>query len=105
MADNPHHISNMPKGRSKYLIERRNEALYKRYKHLLNVKKLRYSVVFSMLEQEFFLAEGTIMHIIREWVYREDKPAPKEFSGFRSPRRGQSRGQSSDEYEGALFAE
>lgn len=78
----------MPKGRSKELIELRNKALYKRYKHLLNVKKLRYSVVFSMLEQEFFLAEGTIMHIIREWVYREDKPTPKEFSGFRSPRRG-----------------
>lgn len=51
VVDNPHHISNMPKGRSKELIERRNRDLYKDYRHLMDVKKLRYSAIITMLSE------------------------------------------------------
>ena len=90
MVDNPHHISNMPKGRSKELIEQRNKKLYQRYRYLLDVRRMRYSAVFEILEQEFFIAEGTILHILRSIINGKDTPseAPKrEFTGFRGSRK------------------
>lgn len=78
----------MPKGRSKELIELRNRKLYKRYKELFSKRGLRYSAIFPILEEEFFIAEGTIMHILRHYVYQEQKESeerPREFSGFRKP--------------------
>ncbi len=93
----------MAKGRSKELLDLRNEELYKRYKYLLEVKRLRYSAIFEILEREFYIAEGTIMHILRSRVYEEANPAPKEFSGFRPPKK--RKGRSSDDSVELLFAE
>lgn len=96
----------MPKGRDKALIAQRNADIYKRYKYLMNVRRLRYSAVFEQLSREFYLSVGTITHIIREAVYQEEQPAPREFSGFRRPRRERSSGAPSEvAYEGELFAE
>jgi hypothetical protein len=54
------------KGRSTYLIERRNEALLRRYWTLTEEEHLRFDYVLKILsEQEFFLSEETIMNIIR----------------------------------------
>ncbi len=51
----------MPKGRSKELIERRNRDLYKDYRHLMDVKKLRYSAIITMLSEKYYISEFTVL--------------------------------------------
>ncbi len=106
MVDNPHHISNMPKGRSKELIERRNRDLYKDYRHLMDVKKLRYSAIITMLSEKYYISEFTVLDVLRSCIREEDEPkeSKKEFTGFRVSR-WKSRAQSSQESLGELFVE
>lgn len=105
-VDNPHHISNMPKGRSKELIERRNRDLYKDYRHLMDVKKLRYSAIITMLSEKYYISEFTVLDVLRSCIREEDEPkeSKKEFTGFRVSR-WKSRSQSSQESLGELFVE
>lgn len=57
----------MSKGRSKYLIEKRNEALCRRYYYWTEVQRLRFDDALRILsEQEFFITEERILSIIRE---------------------------------------
>jgi len=57
----------MKRGRDKRLIEKRNEALLRRYYELTEKKRLRFDDTLRILsEQEFFISEETIMRIIRE---------------------------------------
>ncbi len=106
MVDNPHHISNMPKGRSKELIERRNRDLYKDYRHLMDVKKLRYSAIITTLSEKYYISEFTVLDVLRSCIREEDEPkeCKKEFTGFRVSR-WKSRAQSSQESLGELFVE
>lgn len=54
------------RGRSKELIEKRDEALCRRYYYWTEVQRLRFDDALKVLsEQEFFLSEQRIMTIIR----------------------------------------
>lgn len=56
----------MGKGRSKSLIEKRDEALCRRYYFWTEVQRLRFDDALKQLsENEFFLSEERIMAIIR----------------------------------------
>nr|DAS45569.1 MAG TPA: ATP synthase F1 subunit alpha protein [Caudoviricetes sp.]DAW36547.1 MAG TPA: ATP synthase F1 subunit alpha protein [Caudoviricetes sp.] len=96
----------MPKGRSKELIERRNRDLYKDYRHLMDVKKLRYSAIITMLSEKYYISEFTVLDVLRSCIREEDEPkeSKKEFTGFRVSR-WKSRAQSSQESLGELFVE
>lgn len=96
----------MPKGRSKELIERRNRDLYKDYRHLIDVKKLRYSAIITMLSEKYYISEFTVLDVLRSCIREEDEPkeSKKEFTGFRVSR-WKSRAQSSQESLGELFVE
>ena len=72
----------MAKGRDKRLIERRNEALCRRYYYWTEKQRLRFDDTLKILsEDEFFISEERIMAIIREYHGRiKDiaiKPVPK----------------------------
>nr|DAY00441.1 MAG TPA: hypothetical protein [Caudoviricetes sp.] len=96
----------MPKGRSKELIERRNRDLYKDYRHLMDVKKMRYSAAIAQLSEKYYISEFTVLDVLRTCIQGEDEPkeAKKEFTGFRVSR-WKSRSQSAQESLGELFAE
>ena len=96
----------MPKGRSKELIERRNRDLYKDYRHLMDVKKLRYSAIITMLSEKYYISEFTVLDVLRSCIREEDEPkeSKKEFTGFRVSR-WKSRAQSTQESLGELFVE
>ena len=96
----------MPKGRSKELIERRNRDLYKDYRHLMDVKKLRYSAIITTLSEKYYISEFTVLDVLRSCIREEDEPqeCKKEFTGFRVSR-WKSRAQSSQESLGELFVE
>lgn len=96
----------MPKGRSKELIDRRNRDLYKDYRCLMDVKKLRYSAIITMLSEKYYISEFTVLDVLRSRIKEEDEPkeSKKEFTGFRVSR-WKSRGQSSRDPQGELFCE
>ena len=57
----------MSKGRSSELIEKRNEALLRRYYYWTEVQRLRFDDALKILsEREFFISIDRIMTIIRE---------------------------------------
>ncbi|MDL2243831.1 transposase [Bacteroidales bacterium OttesenSCG-928-J19] len=57
----------MSKGRSKELIQKRDEALLRRYHFWTEVQRLRFDDALKQLsENEFFISEERIMSIIRE---------------------------------------
>ena len=57
----------MSKGRSAELIEKRNEALLRRYYYWTEVQRLRFDDALKILsEREFFISIDRIMAIIRE---------------------------------------
>ena len=57
----------MGKGRSKYLIEKRNEALCLRFYYWTEVQRIRFDDVIKRLsEKEFFVSERIILSIIRD---------------------------------------
>lgn len=96
----------MPKGRSKELIERRNRDLYKDYRHLMDVKKMRYSAAIAHLSEKYYISEFTVLDVLRTCIQGEEEPkeAKKEFTGFRVSR-WKSRSQNAQESLGELFAE
>ena len=56
----------MSKGRSSELIEKRNEALLRRYYYWTEVQRLRFDDALKILsEREFFISIDRIMAIIR----------------------------------------
>lgn len=99
--------SNMPKGRSKELIDRRNRDLYKDYRHLVDVKKLRYSAVITILSEKYYISEFTVLDVLRSYLREEGdlkEETKKEFTGFRVSR-WKCRSQNAQESLGELFAE
>lgn len=55
------------RGRSKDLIEKRDEALCRRYYYWTEVQRLRFDDALTVLsKQEFFISEDRIMAIIRK---------------------------------------
>ena len=57
----------MSKGRSSELIEKRNEALLRRYYYWTEVQRLRFDDALKILsEREFFISIDRVMTIIRE---------------------------------------
>lgn len=72
----------MPRGRDKNLINKRNEALCRRYYYWTEVERLRFDDALTILsEQEFFLSVDRIMAIIRSKCREIDDlvaiPVPK----------------------------
>ncbi len=72
----------MAKGRSKELIQKRDEALCRRYYYWTEVRRLRFDDALTLLsEEEFFISEERIMAIIRDNCHRltdiNVKPVPK----------------------------
>ena len=79
----------MPRGRNKDLIDKRNEALCRRWYYWTEVQRLRFDDALKILsEQEFFISEDRVMAIIRQYCKEHPegdiRPAPK--SRFRSSR-------------------
>ena len=73
----------MPRGRSKGLIEKRNEALCRRWYYWTELQRLRFDDALKILsEQEFFLSEDRIMGSIRT---RALNPS-RGFGSLASPR-------------------
>lgn len=75
----------MAKGRDKELIQKRDEALCRRYYYWTEVQGLRFDRALKILsEQEFFLSEERIMSIIRQCSKTDPdiRPVPK----VRAPR-------------------
>ena len=72
----------MPRGRNKDLIDKRNEALCRRWYYWTEVQRLRFDDALKVLSrQEFFISEERIMSIIRrkcrELKDLELRPVPK----------------------------
>lgn len=72
----------MPKGRNKNLIDKRDEALCRRWYYWTEVRRLRFDDALKVLsEQEFFLSEERVMAIIRHYCKEhpaeELRPVPK----------------------------
>lgn len=72
----------MPRGRNKALIEKRDEALCRRYYYWTEVERLRFDDALQILsEQEFFISIDRIMAIIRAKCREIDdivvRPVPK----------------------------
>lgn len=51
--------------RDKVRIDKRDEAMYKRYIQLYDVKRKRHDDVIKQLEDEFFINPETISRVIR----------------------------------------
>lgn len=72
----------MGKGRDKKLIDKRDEALLRRYHYWTEVQRLRFDDALKVLsEKEFFISQERIMAIIRKKCHQIDditiKPVPK----------------------------
>ncbi len=72
----------MPRGRSKDLIDKRNEALCRRWYYWTEVQRLRFDDALKILsEQEFFISEDRVMAVIRQYSKEhpdsEIRPMPK----------------------------
>ena len=59
----------MPRGRNQDLIKARNEKIAQRWYYWTEKQRLRFDDALKILaNQEFFLSEDRIMHILREYV-------------------------------------
>ncbi len=57
----------MGKGRNRHLINKRDEALCRRYYYWTEVQRIRFDDVLKILSQEeFFISEERVMAIIRD---------------------------------------
>lgn len=75
----------MPRGRSKDLIRKRDEALCRRYYYWTETQRLRFDDALKILsEQEFFISEERIMAIIRK--YSRIDPEVQAVPRVRAPR-------------------
>ena len=63
----------MKKGRNRRLIERRNRKIVQRYYYWTEIKRLRFDdAVKKLSEEEFFLSENVIWHIIKQYAKKPD---------------------------------
>lgn len=63
----------MKKGRNRRLIERRNRKIVQRYYYWTEIKRLRFDdAVRKLSEEEFFLSENVIWHIIKQYAKKPD---------------------------------
>lgn len=63
----------MSKGRDKNLIEKRDEALLKRFHYWTEVQRLRLDDAVRVLSQnEFFISEERVLRIIRQKCHLVD---------------------------------
>lgn len=78
----------MPKkGRSQNLINKRNEALIRRYYYWTEVRRLRFDDTLKVLaNEEFFLSEERIMQIIRLETSRLEELGTQPVPRIRMPR-------------------
>lgn len=77
----------MAKGRNKYLIEKRNEALCRRYHYWTEIQRLRFDDALRILsEQEFFISEERILAVVRENVSRLNDLAAVQVKKVKVPR-------------------
>jgi hypothetical protein len=72
----------MGKGRDKSLIDKRNDALLRRYHYWTEKERLRFDDALKVLsEKEFFISEERIMSIVREHGHKIPElnvaPVPK----------------------------
>lgn len=77
----------MGKGRDKYLVRLRDEALCRRYYELTEKQRLRFDDALKVLSKhEFFLSEERIMAIIRSKVGELEGLSLKAVPKVRMPR-------------------
>lgn len=77
----------MAKGRNKYLIEKRNEALCRRYYYWTEVQRLRFDDVLKILsEQEFFISEERILAVIRENINKLNEIPSIQIKKVKTPK-------------------
>ena len=77
----------MGKGRSKDLVQKRDEALCRRYYELTEKQRLRFDDALKVLsKQEFFISEERIMAIVRRMVGEVEGLALKPVPKVRMPR-------------------
>ena len=77
----------MGKGRDKYLVRLRDEALCRRYYELTEKQRLRFDYAVKVLSKhEFFLSEERIMAIIRSKVGELEGLSLKAVPKVRMPR-------------------
>ena len=63
----------MGKGRNRRLIERRNRKIVQRYYYWTEIKRLRFDdAVKKLSEEEFFLSENVIWHIIKQYAKKPE---------------------------------
>lgn len=63
----------MKKGRNRRLIERRNRKIVQRYYYWTEIKRLRFDdAVRKLSEEEFFLSENVIWHIIKQYAKKPE---------------------------------
>ena len=84
----------MRKGRSKILIDARDQRMFERYYYWTEVRRLRFDDAIKKLsEEEFFVSEGRVLQVVRMMIQkgatcdgkRIEKPL---FTGFKvSPSR------------------
>jgi len=77
----------MAKGRNKYLIEKRNEALCRRYYYWTEVQRLRFDDALKILsEQEFFISEERILAVIRENINKLNEIPSIQIKKVKTPK-------------------
>ena len=77
----------MGKGRDKYLVRLRDEALCRRYYELTEKQRLRFDDALKVLSKhEFFLSEERIMAIIRSKIGELEGLSLKAVPKVRMPR-------------------
>lgn len=77
----------MAKGRNKELIEKRNQALCRRYHYWTEVQRLRFDDALRVLsEQEFFISEERILSIIRDNIAKLDELSKVQVKKVKVPR-------------------
>ena len=79
----------MKRGRSKALIEARDQRMFERYYYWTEIRRLRFDDAIKKLsEEEFFVSEGRVMQVVRRIIQegalvdgkRIEKPL---FTGFK----------------------
>ncbi len=75
------------RGRSEELVKKRNELLIHRYYFYSKIAEKQYENVLSELENEFFLAPITIIHIVHANIemlknLNKEKPQRSYFKGL-----------------------
>lgn len=59
----------MKRGRSKTLVEARDQRMFERYYYWTEIRRLRFDDAIKKLsEEEFFVSEGRVMQVIRRMI-------------------------------------